>query len=253
MIYSFKNSEEPDKARAEITAALLSITGGAFYAQMTRYLILFLASAIVSAAAELPVKISILDNTVLCVRASRVPENVTTQILASSVPAHLSGTVLDLRFADGAATNAADYFLRRKSPLVILVNSQTRGSAATLAAQLRESASALLIGSTNSPGNLSPDILVAVSADDEKRFQENPFYKATASSTPSLSTTNDLLAFVDHTSEADLVRKHVKDGEEDGNVVTPRAEPPQPVIRDPALARAVDLLQALSALHPARG
>ena len=34
---------------------------------------------------------------------------------------------------------------------------------------------------------------------------------------------------------------------------TPRAEPAQPVIRDPALARAVDLLKALAVLHKPRG
>ena len=45
----------------------------------------------------------------------------------------------------------------------------------------------------------------------------------------------------------------VKDGDDDGSVSTPRADPPQPVIRDPALARAMDLLKALAALHPARG
>jgi hypothetical protein len=44
----------------------------------------------------------------------------------------------------------------------------------------------------------------------------------------------------------------VKDGDED-DAATPRAEPSQPVIRDPALARAVDLFKALAALHPARG
>ena len=168
------------------------------------------------------------------------------------MPAHLSGTVLDLRFADGAATNAADYFKRQKTPLVILVNSQTRGTAAALAAQLRASSPAVLIGNTNSPENLSPDIVVAVGADDERKFQENPFFKA-ASPADSLTATNDLMAFVDHTSEADLVRKRIKDGDDDGSVATPRAEPPQAVIRDPALARAVDLLKALAFLHPARG
>jgi hypothetical protein len=36
-------------------------------------------------------------------------------------------------------------------------------------------------------------------------------------------------------------------------VLSPRPAPPQPVIRDPALARAVDLLKALAILHPAHG
>jgi hypothetical protein len=219
---------------------------------MKKYFILFLAVALTAGATELPMKISVLDGSVLCVRASRVPDNITDQIRAATMPSHLSGTVLDLRFADGAATNAADYFIHRKLPLVVLVNGQTRGAAAVLATQLRASASAVLIGSTNSE-NLSPDIVVAVGTDEERKFQDNPFFKVVAAPAGNLSDTNDLLAFIDHTSEADLVRKRIKDGEGDGEVSTPRAEPPQPVIRDPALARAVDLLQAVAVLHPARG
>jgi hypothetical protein len=222
---------------------------------MKRYVLLFLAIALSAGAAEPLLKISVLDNAVLFVHASRMPENITEQIHAAALPSHLTGTVLDLRFADGAETNAADYFIQHKSPLVILVNSQTRGAAAALATQLRASASAILIGSTNSAsaGNLSPDVVVAVSADDEKKFQDNPFFKTATGPSGSLSSTNNLMAFVDHTSEADLVRKRVKDGEDDGSVLTPRPEPPQPVIRDPALARAMDLLKALALLHPARG
>jgi len=221
---------------------------------MKKNVTLFLAMmATLAALADEPtLKVSVLDNAVLCLRASRVPENVTEQIRAASVPRHLTGTVLDLRFADDAATNAADYFIHRKSPLVILVNGQTRGPAAALAAQLRASAPAVLIGSTNSLDNLSPDIIVAVSADDEKKFQDDPFFKTASGPFDRMSATN-LLGFVDHTSEAELVRKHVKDGEFEGDTSLPRAEPPQPIVRDPALARAVDLLKALAALQSARG
>jgi len=171
------------------------------------------------------------------------------QIRATAVPGHLAGTVLDLRFADDAATNTADYFLQRKLPLVILINSQTRGAAAALAEQLRAKAPAVLIGNTNSPASLSPDIVVAVSADEELKFQDDPFLKPGAGPANSLSVSNSLLAFVDHTSEADLVRKRIKDGDDDGEISKPRAEPLLPVIRDPALARAVDLLKALAALQ----
>ena len=222
---------------------------------MKQYALLILATALAAptaGAADPLVKVSVLDNAVVCVRASRVPENVTEQIRAAAPPSHLAGTVLDLRFSDDAATNAADYFNHRKLPLVILVNSQTRGAAAELATQLRASASAIVIGSTNVPVGLTPDLVVAVSADDEKAFQDNPYFKTIASSDGTIAATN-LMAFVDHTSEADLVRKRVKDGDDDGSVSTPRAAPPQPVIRDPALARAMDLLKALAALHPARG
>ena len=58
----------------------------------------------------------------------------------------------------------------------------------------------------------------------------------------------------DHMSEAELVSKRIKDGEGEYNpALASRAEPVTPVIRDPALARAVDLLKAVAALHPARG
>lgn len=218
---------------------------------MKRCAILCLAAALATLAARAtePLRVSVLDDAVLCLRASRVPENVTEQIRAADVPNHLAGTVLDLRFADGAATNAADYFLHHHSPLVILINGQTRGDAALLAAQLRASSAAVLIGSTNPPANLAPDITVAVSSDDEKKFQDDPFLKTASAVT--VSPTN-LLAFVDHTSEAELVRKRVKDGDET-DTSSPRAEPPQPVVRDPALARAMDLLKALAALHPVHG
>lgn len=223
---------------------------------MKRSVCLFLAgfgwAAVCAQAAEPSLKVSVLDNAVLCLRASRVPDNVPEQIRAATLPRHLTGMVLDLRFADGAATNAADYFIHGKSPLVLLVNSETRGAAAQLAEDLRASASAILIGSTNSPKNLAPDIVVAVSPEDEKRFQENPFLASTANPFAIASTTN-LLAFVDHTSEAELVRKRIKDGDDDGDAATPRAQPAQPVIRDPALARAMDLLKALAVWHPARG
>lgn len=246
---------------------------------MKKYAIPFLAVALAcltAGAADPLLKVSVLDNAVLCVRASRVPDNVTDQIRAATVPSHLAGTVLDLRFADDAATNAADYFIHRKSPLVVLVNGRTRGPAAALAMQLRASASAILIGSTNSPAELAPDLLVAVSADDEQKFQDDPFFKTTSSPWGSLSASN-LLAFVDHTSEAELVRKHIKDGEDEvpgpvsapwvasptgerakvsggaSDASSPRTEPLPQVVRDPALARAMDLLKALAALHPARG
>ena len=215
--------------------------------------IFFLAvSGFLAAGRAAEPELSLLDNSVLRVRASQLTDNFAAQARAAEPTNHLAGTVLDLRFADTAATNAADYFARQKSPLVVLVNSQTRGAAATLAAQLHTAGTAIIIGSTNPPGKILPDIAVAASLDDEKKFQEDPYLKA-AGPSGAWSATNNLLAFVDHTSEAELVRKRVKDGDEDGEITTPRAEPSQPVIRDPALARAVDLLKALAVLQKSRG
>jgi hypothetical protein len=58
--------------------------------------------------------------------------------------------------------------------------------------------------------------------------------------------------YIDHTSEADLVREKIKDGDEDENTAPVRVAPAKPVIRDPALARAVDFLKALAVLQPER-
>jgi hypothetical protein len=223
-----------------------------------------MAAAAVARADSPAVAAAIFETNVLCIRASRVTGNFPEQLRAVQPASRTTGTILDLRFADGengGAKAAVELFSAAKSPLVILVNGQTRGAAADLAVQLRAAKAGIVIGSTNAPGKISPDITVAVSADDEKKFQENPYASPVTNRTAPFSATNNLLAFVDHTSEAELVRKRIKDGGEDGGIVTPRAEPAQPVIReptqpvirDPALARAVDLLKARAVLHQSRG
>jgi hypothetical protein len=221
---------------------------------MKRCAIFFLViSSCAAAGRAAEPALALLESGVLRVRMTPPAENFAAQLRAAETTNHVSGVVLDLRFADSVATNAADFLTREKTPLVILVDSQTRGAAAALAAQLRAAASAIVIGSTNPPGNVLPDIAVATSLEDEKKFQENPFWKAPVNLPGALSDTNNLIGFVDHTSEAELVRKRIKDGEDDNGPATPRAEPTQPVVRDPALARAVDLLKALAVLRPERG
>jgi hypothetical protein len=223
---------------------------------MKKYAVLWLAvSGLVVAghAADAVPVVSILESSVLRVCASHVTENFAGQLRAAAPTNQISGTILDLRFADGDnAAAAVDYFSTKKSPLVILVNGQTRGSAAALVTQLRAAGEAVVIGNTNAAGILQPDIAVAVGTEAERKFQENPFADLAADRIAALSATNNLLPFIDHMSEAELVRNHVKDGEDDGIQPTTRTEPP-PVIRDPALARAVDLLKALAILKQSRG
>ena len=207
-----------------------------------------------TAGADSPAVVaSIFETNVLCIRASRVTENFPEQLRASQPAGPTTGTILDLSFADGengGAKAAVELFSAAKSPLVILVNGQTRGAAAELAVQLRAAKAGVIIGSTND--RIQPDIAVAVRASDESLFLKNPY--ATPAPTPAaaLSATNSFVPYVDHTSEADLVRRRVKDGEDTNDASsTPREEPGQPVIRDPVLARAVDLLKALAILKPA--
>ncbi len=224
---------------------------------------IFFAAQILSragAAEPAPMSALLLENDVLRLRVPHVMGDFAEQDLLAGQALNqsagkLTGVILDLRSADGdqnAAPAVGRFFADKKYPVVILVNGQTRGSAATLAVDLRTAGDGILVGTTNFNGKIHPDITVTVSGEDEKKFLADPFFVPPAPKLISASATNEFLEFVDHTSEADLVRKRVKDGEDDGPV-TPRVEPAQPVIRDPALARALDLFKALAALQPARG
>jgi len=204
---------------------------------------------------------TVLEGNVAYLRVYQVADGLAQQLqsaqsaLAATNP--IAGTVLDLRFADGenpaAARAAADLFSSRRLPLAILVNSETHGAAAALAASLREAGDGLVLGAAPAP--LKPDITVTVKVADEKQFIENPYAPPASSGTNSNAGTNDNLAtFIDHTSEADLVREKIKDGEQDEDLAPSHpAESQTPYIHDPVLARAVDLIKALAVARPAHG
>ena len=215
----------------------------------------------------------------------------------------IAGVVLDLRFADGsddtAAQAAAKLFTAKKiitGPLAVLVNGETRGAAEALASALHQAGAGLIIGSPAASGAMAfrefplsngerlrvaattaaaggpmisrvqPDIAVAVTAGDERVFFDNPYQTIATGNTNSNPGTN-FLPYVEHTSEADLVRQRQKDGKlikvstpyedlmrEKGNgsngnedsAPARTAEPQKPVIRDPVLGRAVDLIKGLA-------
>ncbi|MEI7533151.1 MAG: hypothetical protein WCK57_02200 [Verrucomicrobiae bacterium] len=208
-----------------------------------------------AAAETAPLTASLLENDVLRLRVQHLTSNFSKEFLAVQPTNKLDGIVLDLRSADGdknAAATASGLFAGKKLPLVILVNGQTCGSAMTLAMDLRMAGAGVLVGGTNFSGSTKPDITVAVASADEIRFLADPFFIPAVPKTNLPVGTNEFARFVDHTSEADLVRKRVKDGEDD-DTSTPRVEPSTPVVRDPALVRALDLFKALAALQPARG
>jgi hypothetical protein len=231
----------------------------------------------------------------------------------------VAGVILDLRFADGDDASSVqavvNLFTSKKIavPLVVLVNGGTRGVAESLAAALRHANVGLIIGNSTAgeaatyrefplhngerlrivatpvksgnrtavpSGGLQPDIAVAVNAADERVFWDNP-YVAPAQNTGPQVVTNNLLPFVDHTSEADLVLQKQHDGKTfgtpefhardmdlsepekihrpggdnagDEDSASPQAaEPQKPVIRDPVLARAVDLIKGLAVVRQSR-
>lgn len=202
------------------------------------------------------VKSEILESNVAYLRVSHVSAGLPDEIGVAdrALPAtnKIAGTVLDLRFADGddaaAATGTVNLFAAKKLPLAILVNGQTRGAAVTLAATLRAARAGLVFGSTSAA--VKPDISVEENLGDEKKFFDNPYAAPATNEIAALPGTNDYLSLVDHTSEADLVRAKIKDGDEFENPPPPHAAGPQkPVIRDPVLARAVDLIKGLAVLR----
>jgi hypothetical protein len=206
------------------------------------------------------VQADLLEGSVLRYRVASVTDELAAQLARAQPTNRVSGLVLDLRFTGGTNATAGDcpgfgFFAVPKAPLVILVNSRTSPAAATLASRLQAAHAGLVIGGLRA--SPAPDLTVPVNAEAETNFLANPYLLVTnAARHPATAysdgTNDDWTAYVDHTSEADLVRKRVKDGEDNGEAVTPRTPAP-PVIQDPALARAVDLLKALAALHPSRG
>jgi hypothetical protein len=234
-----------------------------FNALMTRWLFgwfaLVLTAQLSFPAPAALLQSKVLENDVAYLRVGEAGKNLADEISAAEGALTASnqtiGTVLDLRSADGngldAAKSAADFFAARKLPLAILVNGDTRDAADKLASDLREAQAGLIFGSATA--DLQPDITVTVKPVDEKIYLDDPYALPPTNNIVADGTTNAMPYYIDHTSEADLVRQKIKDGDEDENTAPVRAAPAKPVIRDPALARAVDFLKALAILQPARG
>jgi hypothetical protein len=200
----------------------------------------------------------VIEKDVAYVRVGEVGKDLPEEISAAESALTSSnktiGTVLDLRSANGegidAAKAVADYFAARKTPLAVLVDGDTRNAARKLALAVRDAQAGLIFG-TATP-DLQPDIAVTMKPADEVVFLNNP-YALPSTNSAADETTSNFVPYIDHTSEADLVRQKIKDGDEDETTAPVRMPPPRPVIRDPALARAVDFLKALAVLQPARG
>ena len=173
-------------------------------------------------------------------------------------------------------------------PVAVLVNNETTGSPEALAALLRETGVGLLLGNTTrgaamtakefllsngqrlriatTPVKLAgdatltlsgvvPDIQVAVNVTDEKLFLNDPYAviaKATTLTNSAMTATNRITRRT-RTTEADLVRARREGVNFDPDQPLQRdSEVEKPVIRDPALARAVDLLKGLAVVRRPR-
>ena len=193
-----------------------------------------------------------------------------------------------LDWGDGMA-KSTDKTNAFRQPVAILVNQFTAGAAEALAAVLRQKDVGLLIG-TNTAGQasitkdfplktgqvlriavspvksgegdvverLKPDIQVDVSPDDERAYfvdaykvLPRPGGSSTSTNVASLSVTNKPRRRL---NEAELVRM-LREGEnpdEDPPKTGRSTELSRPMITDPALARAIDLLKALAVVRHTR-
>jgi hypothetical protein len=161
----------------------------------------------------------------------------------------IAGIVVDLRFAAGNdmgdLRGIEQQLEQPKLPLAILINGQTDGASAKVAEDLREENTGLVFGSAAE--NFQPDISVPINSDDEKKLVNDPYAELPESYSVDASTNLLPLVEIDHTTEADLVREKIKDGDQDDSDHPPA--PQKPFIHDPVLARGVDFIKGVAALH----
>ena len=194
--------------------------------------------------------------------------------------------LLDWGQGTARSTEKADAI---KVPVTILVNHQTAGAAEALAAVLRNGEVALLIGTNTAgqasimkefvlkngqrlrvavasvklgsgetvpAGGLKADIQVEVSPEDEKQFFADAYKilpKSTAGGVANLSVTNRPPRH--RLNEAELVRLARERLDPDDESSLPKVKPAaveKPVITDPVLARALDLLKGLAVVRARR-
>lgn len=169
-------------------------------------------------------------------------------------------------------------------PLVVLVNQATRGVGEVLAGIVREKRLGVVIGQTTAGqaleltgfklsssqtlmiataqvrlgsgkillgGNCRPDITVQVPEPDELAFLTNPYALPGVGPEAALSLTNR--GARPRMNEAQLVRQRREGLDADSARENPVASASaRPLVRDPALARGLDLLKGLSLLKPSR-
>lgn len=266
------------------------------------------------------IKSSQYDNGLVYVRIGRVDEGLASAVREGCTRAlgtnKLRGIALDLRYAGGnnypAAAAVADLFLSKDVPLLdagtgmlhakvksdaiitpvtVLVNRQTSGAAEALAAILRQTSVALVLGAPTAGQamlaqeyplkngdvlriasaaihlgdgaaltvkGVVPDISVAVNPADEQAYYNDTFRPATRTNvlaTAGTGTTNGAatnraprrVRF----NEAELVRERREGALLDADNASRRGEDSEtPLVNDPVLARALDLLKGLAVVRP---
>jgi hypothetical protein len=189
----------------------------------------------------------------------------------------------------GGVEKSTDKTNSFRAPVAVLVNQATTGAAEALAAVLRDTEVGLLIG-TNTAGQASttrdftlsngqvlrvatiplklgggtaldalvPDILVEVSPEAERAYfvdayahLPRPGFESNAVASLTVTNRNPRRPRI---NEAELVRMSREgiDPEEEAARLARVTAPTRPVVTDPALARAIDLLKALAVVRQTR-
>jgi len=166
-------------------------------------------------------------------------------------------------FTSGAA-EALAAVLRNKD-VGLLIGTNTAGQASTTkdftlknGDTLRIAVSPVKVGDGEIVERLKPDILVDVSPEDERAYFVDAYKALPRPSAVSGGSTNVAsLTITNRTSrkrlnEAELVRM-LREGENpEEELARPGLEAAKPIITDPALARAIDLLKALAVVRQTR-
>jgi carboxyl-terminal processing protease len=171
-------------------------------------------------------------------------------------------------------------------PLTVLVNRQTSGSAEALAGVLQQTGTALILGSRTagvgmvsedfplkeggrlriatapvhlgdgtamSAEGLKPEIAVEVSAQDEQAYYADAYRDLSRTVVPgsaSLSATNRVRRVP--INEAELVRERKEGITGEADTQVRETNPEKPIVRDPVLARALDVLKGLAVIRRSR-
>jgi hypothetical protein len=191
--------------------------------------------------------------------------------------------LLDWQTGSAHATLKADAITL---PVAILVNAQTAGAAEALAAVLRDTDTGLILGGQTAgqasifrefplrdgaklrvavapvsfgagktlPHGVTPDIAVNTSLEDERAYLQDPYKDLHPP--PVAKTEAAVKQFADEPrmNEVELIREHRNGDAPDQTPArnTPEVAEPAPVVADPALARALDLLKGLAVVQPNR-
>ncbi|HEV7925898.1 MAG TPA: S41 family peptidase, partial [Verrucomicrobiae bacterium] len=171
-------------------------------------------------------------------------------------------------------------------PVAILVNSQTAGAAEAVAAVLRDNNVGLILGTKTAgaasvfkefplrdgsklrvavapvgfgagktlANGVAPDIALNTSPEDERAYLQDPFKVLHPPPVAKADAAAKEFADEPRMNEVELIREH-RDGDAPDQIParnTPEMAEPPPVVADPVLARALDLLIGLAVVQPNR-